>query len=429
MEEITSNIATEETTTPEEIVEEIEEGIAAADVMGEPESELEDAVEDELPVAPDEDVLDKSVTEFEHVLELGDGLPNLVVGASGNGRPHGQIVDIDELAAPDSEEVEDESSLSLVDMVNMIDDISNSLEIQRQMFDAREQLTQVCLALGIKKDDQEFLHTKFQKSYIKEELTKIMADKDLLDKKFFTREDGTIINVTTLQKQGDQYEAKKELVEYLYSFYDMERSIQNDLDEMRSDIRKFKKEDISSASATVANNLKQGIDERWAEMEAMEDGAEKEARRTLLTRLQSSYTFADLLDVLDRHPSVAANAMKDMVTPTRVKAVGKQYADKLKQGNTFSKLYGVIQDDIDKSIEKQFLHEDDYLAGKENFFGFFLIRFFGMESWTDESAHIREMHNATCIVLNNLMNGTLDKEFRDEVVDNIKKVWAKVKEV
>lgn len=328
--------------------------------------------------------------------------------------------------------VEEESSSNLADIVNSIDDIAKSLECQKQIFNAKAQLEQICFSMGVTKDDQEFLNEKFQTlCYTKEYINNIVSDKDKLDATFFTREDGSIIHLTTLTGDNNQYEAKKELVEYLYGFYDLEKSVQHDLDELNEDIKKFKREDVASASATVANNLKVGIEDRWTEMEALpDDDPEKKERRNLLSRLKSSYTFADLIAVMEKYPSVVKSAFRDVDNAERIKEIGKRYATKLKQGNTFSKLYGIFQDDISKSIEKQFLHEDDYVAGRENFFAFFLVRFFATETWTKGSTDCtRELHNATCIVLNNLLAGTLDTEFRDEVVANIKTVWKKFKEL
>ena len=217
-------------------------------------------------------------------------------------------------------------------------------------------------------------------------------------------------------------------VEYLYEFYDMENSIKKDLDDMTEETKRLKREDVASASMTIANNMKANIDERWKRMEEKDDAdPEKKKEERLLIALRSSYTFEEALATIEKHPSIVNSTMGDMENPNQVKEVGQRYGAKLKQGNNVSKLHGILSDDPEQSIERQFLHEDDYIAGKENLFGFFLIRYFSMKTWTDDSEHARESHNATCIVLNNLVAGKLDSAFRDEVVENIKKVWAKFK--
>lgn len=356
----------------------------AVDAIGEPDSELESAVEENLPSAPEE-------TE---------------------------------------EPVEDNAPLgSLTDMVDMIDDLSRSLEIQRQLFNAREQLQKVCFAVGIGKGDQEWLDSKFRgQHYPKKDIEEIIKNEEQMNRVFFERADGSVIKLKTPEGYT-QKAAKAEMVEYLYEFYDMENSIKKDLDDMTEETKRLKREDVASASMTIANNMKANIDERWKRMEEKDDAdPEKKKEERLLIALRSSYTFEEALATIEKHPSIVNSTMGDMENPNRVKEVGQRYGAKLKQGNNVSKLHGILSDDPEQSIERQFLHEDDYIAGKENLFGFFLIRYFSMKTWTDDSEHARESHNATCIVLNNLVAGKLDSEFRDEVVENIKKVWAKFKE-
>ena len=425
----------DDTPTIDEVIEEIESEIDKEDVSGEPDSELEGTVEEDLLNPPEEDDLvgGDDAPDVE-VSEDADDHPNMKVGMVGRGLRNPMIYCPNvEIPMIETEEETSQERASLVDMIDSIDTIYKCLDAQRQLIGAKTQLENVCFALGIAKDDQDFLDKKLRESeYSQEDMAEILSMPERLDTVFFTREDNSIINVTTLEGKKNQYEAKKELVGYLYSFYEMEKGIEKDLGELQEDIKKFKQEDVSSASATIANNLKQGIDDRWVEMEAMaDDDPEKEEKRRMLNRLRSSYTFADMLDVLEKYPSIVNNTIKDIENPVRVKEIGQRYAAKLKQGDTFSKLYGTVRDDLDKSIERQFLHKDDYIAGKENLFAFFLIRYFSMETWTEDSSdnYTRQLHNATCIVLNNLVDGTLDTDFRDEVVGNIKKVWEKFKEV
>ena len=157
-------------------------GDDADDVIGEPESELESAVEEELPVGEEEgDTSGSSHKILIPGLGRGNTLPMVFPVVDGN--------DPQEEASGDTSS----DSFSLEDMVDTIDNVSKSLEIQRQMFDAREQLSQVCFSLGIKKDDQDLLDVKFQKEYTKTKMERIINNKVVSDKEFCTRVDGSVI--------------------------------------------------------------------------------------------------------------------------------------------------------------------------------------------------------------------------------------------
>lgn len=317
----------------------------------------------------------------------------------------------------------------IVGMINSIDEMGKSIEMQRQLVDAKGRLRDLCFELGIKEDDQEFIHKKFMDNEYTDDTIKLYTkDLDTINLNFFTRDDGTVIKVKSGSGETEQYNVKKDFIVYLNGFYDMEKTIVADIDAINKDIADFKNEEVSSMAATIANGIKSGIEARKKESLQMDDEFEKSNRLKLLDRMESGYTFQAMIDVLERYPKVARSTIDDMKNAEKVKEVGKRYVTKLHQRNVVSTLYGTIFDDISKSIETQFLCKEDYVEGYENLFAFYLIRFFSKEDWSPKS-YTKEMHNACSIILNNLLSGNLDKELRDEVVANITKIWRKFKEV
>lgn len=323
------------------------------------------------------------------------------------------------------------SGMDLMGMVKNIDEIRNAMEMQRQLVDARGRLEELCLLMEIGKDDMEFLHTNMSnKTYTESELKFLLKDLDSINANFFTRDDGTIIKVKNVQASlgESEFTVKRDLVTYLISFYSMEQDVLKDINAINQEIKDFYSEDISSMCAQVANSLKSSLKTRREEADAMEDCEAKTKRLKLLSVMENAYTFRALLDTIDRYPSIVANTIADIGKPENVKETGARYQKKLQQGRVASTLYSTINDDINKSLEKQFLCSDDYVEGYENLFAFCLIRFFSREDWVSKTAYTKEMHNATVIVLTSMLSGNLDREFRDEVAANISKVWKKFKD-
>ena len=323
------------------------------------------------------------------------------------------------------------SGMDLMSMVKNIDEIGNAMEMQRQLVDARGRLKELCLLMEIGEDDMEFLHNNMSnRKYADSELKFLLKDLDSINANFFTREDGTIIKVKNVQASlgESEFTVKRDLVTYLVSFYSMEQDVLKDINEINQEIKDFYSEDISSMCAQVANSLKSSIKTRREEAYALEDGDAKSKRLKLLSVMENAYTFQALLDVIERHPSIVANTIMDIGKPENVKETGARYQKKLQQGRVASTLYSTINDDVNKSLEKQFLCQDDYVEGYENLFAFCLIRFFSREDWSSKTAYTKEMHNATVIVLTSMLSGNLNHEFRDEVATNIAKVWKRFKD-
>lgn len=336
-----------------------------------------------------------------------------------------------EAIVEDESKGEEESAPTMKDITSMIDSIDNitrSMEINKQIINASENLEDVCDRLGIFGDDREFLKKKLTENIItEEEFKSIIFDKDRLDKEFFTREDGSVISFEKkilLVMSTTEYELKVELIKYLKLFYDMEMDAQKSMDEITASIRDFKDGEVTELSSAIANTFKQSLNDRFAELDKIENELERKKREKMLTRMKSAYTFDEEIAVLERYPSIVKSMLGEINKPDKIKDIGIKYGIKRKQKDCFSTLFSIINDDSSKSLERQYMAPDNYVAGYENFFGLFLVRFFSKEDWSSPNAFTKEMHNATIVILNSLMAGTLNKEFRDELIGNINKVWA-----
>ena len=161
-----------------------------------------------------------------------------------------------------------------------------------------------------------------------------------------------------------------------------------------------------------------------AEIEAIDDEKEKRRRKKLIKRMESAYTFEEYVKILEKYPSIVKNTISELKNPVKVRDTGARYNRKRKQQNCATSLIAVIKDDIGSSLERQYMAPGDYVEGYENLFGYFLIRFFSKEDWSSKDSFTKEMHNATVIILTTLMSGSLDKDFREEIISNINKIWA-----
>lgn len=316
----------------------------------------------------------------------------------------------------------------ITNMVNSMNDLGRSIELNRQLVDAREQLEDLCFQLGLSADDQEFFNDKFTNTKIADaDFNRMLTNKEELDSTYFTREDGTVISFSKeVCKNMNETEGalKVYFARTLRNYYNMENEIETEIDDINSTVKEFNDDTVADFSNTVANTLKQAIAERRDELDAITDPVKRKQREKLLSNMESGYTFKELIDTLNRYPSIIPNTIRELNrTPNLIVYTGDRYRTKLKQQKCVSTLFGTIDDSLVKSIEKQFLTTDQYDEGYENLFAYSLIRFFSRGDWTSPTEYMKEMHNATVIVLTNLVAGRLNPEFRDEVVANIAKVW------
>lgn len=323
------------------------------------------------------------------------------------------------------------------EMADAIDNMSKVLEAQRKMFDLREELSNACRQFGISEEDQEVIHNKIKK-FVEEKknIKGAIEKKEVLDRQFFTRENGTVIAVKNPVKEGipdkfNEFEIKKGLAIYFHSSYQYDISVQKDLDEMNKSMNEFRTNDVAEASVYVASIYKESLEKNLVlgkeVLQKMEEEGDGDGIRQMKAQLKeweilrSSYTFDTYIEALKRYKSIPVNTTKDICNDMQVKFVGERYRKKLESSHTYSTLFGIVKDDIEKSLEAVFLPKEDYAQGYENLFIFGLIRFFSEEDWNNPVT--KKLHNATVTLLTNLQKHTLPQDVEDTIVESMKKVW------
>ena len=134
--------------------------------------------------------------------------------------------------------------------------------------------------------------------------------------------------------------------------------------------------------------------------------------------IRSGFTLENLIETIERTPSIKENSLKDFKNETRLQEIGKRYAKKLKTCKIDFNLFGLLSDDPKDSLEYRTLPKDDYPAGLEGFTVFFIIRGLAMTLPNKED---ETFHAAVQVVFNQLLDGTLDEEIAEQVRNNLKK--------
>lgn len=366
-------------------------------------------------------------------------VPNITAECNKNDQSQSEEVtsEEEELGEEDAA-IEEFNPSQFGEMADAIDNMSKVLEAQRKMFDLHEELSNACRQFGISEEDQEVIHNHI-KQFVEEEgdIKKATKTKKQMDEQFFTRENGTIIDIKNPVKDTapgnfDEFAIKQSLVVYFHSSYQYDLDVQKDLDEMNKSMEEFRTKDVAEASVYVASIYKDSLEKnleagKEALQKMMEEGNEEGIRQMKAylkewEHLRSSYTFDAYINTLEKHKSIAANIIRDIRNDSQVSFVGKCYRKKLKSHHTYSTLFGMVHDNVGESLEAMFLPKEDYAKGYENLFIFGLIRFFAKEDW-DNTQVTKKLHNATVILLMNLQKHTLPQDVEDIIVESMKKVW------
>lgn len=317
--------------------------------------------------------------------------------------------------------------LTIEEIMTNLDDIAEinkSFELNRKMADTRKMVQNMGYALGINLADQETIHKNLLKNNTSEDhIRYVCQDEKRLDEEIFSRPDGHVIKVKPFG--GDTaFTAKKDFVETISGFYELQKKVNAQLDSINKDTKEVMDAGIDAISPPVANRLKENV--ATMRLSAEESGNESVKKRA--DKIELGYTFDIVKDTIRSIPKLVKNAMSDYSSERRVTNIGERYNRKRYDANTATTLAAYITDDNKDSIEAQYLTKDEYVEGYENFFVFFLIRWYSSQPWKDKDCYTKDMHNTTALVLRVLMANNLNEEFRDEVIKNIAEVWALFKE-
>ena len=189
-------------------------------------------------------------------------------------------------------------------------------------------------------------------------------------------------------------------------------------------------EELSSNISEALNPLKDNIlayaNYLLEESVIKEDDTEevkrfKKLRAKKAIAIRSGYTLENMIALVEEHPSIIDNALRDFRTDNRVRDIGERYARKLKTGKINFNLFSLLSDDIHGSLEYRAIPKGDYPEGLENFTVFFIIRAMSMGLTTMEDI---TFHASAQIALSKLMENTLDPDVAETVRKGIIKLLS-----
>lgn len=269
-----------------------------------------------------------------------------------------------------------------------------------------------------------------------EELQKYLSGK-VTDPEVKERINSFFINDETgdvLELVGSIQSGKSESDELIFKRDFLLYFIQNDyylakIDEEVEELNRATEEltsDISSALNPLKDNIL-AYSEYLIQESKIEDTDDNVARRYKNARvrkaiaIRSGYTFENLIELIEKHPSIVSNALKDFHTESKISQIGERYARKLKTNGIDFNLFTLLSDDVKDSLEYRTLPIGEYPEGMENFTVFFIIRSLAM-GLTDKDDVV--FHASVQIALSKLLDGTLDPDVAETVKGNIKKLLS-----
>lgn len=142
----------------------------------------------------------------------------------------------------------------------------------------------------------------------------------------------------------------------------------------------------------------------------------KKARAKKAIAIRSGYSLENMIALIEEHPSIIKNALKDFRTNTNIRNIGERYARKLRTAKINFNLLSLLADDVHNSLEYRVIPQGDYPAGLENFTVFFIVRAMSMGLTTAEDI---TFHASAQIALNKLVDNTLDPDIVEYMRKNI----------
>ena len=284
---------------------------------------------------------------------------------------------------------------------------------------ARQELLGSITGLDNEKD---FIQDKLDKFSTVEELQEhLKSDKNV--EEFYVNDDtGEVFELAVnIEDPKRAMQFKRELLVYLKTTDIAHAAIDKEYDE------------LEKATAEMDMNLKEACvqlsDNVLTYTGYLKDNAEKCEDETLKKNIkesakyiESGYTFEVLQEVLDEHPSVIRNTVKELVTSVGIDRTGKRYTDKLKRyGIKVSLIPLVPNSDSDKSIEEMVLIKDDEYK-LPNLFIYSAIRYFAMANWDNENT--KRFHASLALVMKRLMSNSLHEDVKEMVLTNMIKYLA-----
>lgn len=304
--------------------------------------------------------------------------------------------------------------------------------LRNQVADVHAQKSSI-LNASVGDDNNDVIQKHLDKFDTVESLEKYLdgkvTDNKVADRinEFFTNDETgevlTLLDNDNIKSESDELEFKRGMLLYFK---------QNDyyiskIDEEIAELDKATKElndDLSTALNPLKDNILAYAEylEKQSVIEDTDDDVTKSKKRKTAKKakaIRSGYTFDNLIELIETHPSIIDNALKDSKNDDKIREIGKRYQSKLNNKNITFNLFQLLNDDIHNSLEYCTLPIGDYPAGLENFTVFFIIRAMSMGLTTDEDV---TFHASVQVALTRLKDGTLDEEVADTVKESMIKL-------
>ena len=315
------------------------------------------------------------------------------------------------------EEVTDEKDLSMDDINTLTkyihtqgikDSLSNELD---KVESARDELLGSLTGLNNEKD---FIQDKLDTFESVEALQEYLkSDKNVED--FFVNEaNGETIELSVaIDDEKRSLQFKRELLIYLKTT------------DVAHDAIDKEYEALEKATAEMDENLREACiqlsDNVLAYTMYLKDKANESSDEILKKKIldsakyiESGYTFEVLQDVIDEHPSVLKNTVKELLSGTGVSNIGNRYTDKLKRFGIKVSLIPLVSNGTSvRSIEENVLIKDDEYKVPDLFI-YSTIRYFAMADWNDEN--VKRFHASIALSMKRLISNDLAEEVRQNLI-------------
>lgn len=243
---------------------------------------------------------------------------------------------------------------------------------------------------------------------------------------FFMDEDGDELllntNGTTIKTQEQELDFKRSLLIYFKQNDEYLKNIDDELAKLNDEVAEFNSE-ISSALNPLKDNIlayvsyleEQGTPDPADDVKAT---AHKRDLRKKAKMIRSGYTLENLIELVEKTPSIIQNSLKDFRNESRIKDIGERYGKKLKTSNISITLFNLLSNDIKDSVEYRIFAPGEYPEGLEGFTIFFIIRSLSV---TLPDKHEETFHAAVQVAFSALLNGDLDPDVEKSMKESIKK--------
>lgn len=218
-----------------------------------------------------------------------------------------------------------------------------------------------------------------------------------------------------------ELEFRRDFLVYLRASQEYNDKIDEEFAKKEEAEKEFNKE-ISECIKLISDNFLMHVQQME---ESINDPSltpeQQKRRRKRLDAIKSGYTFQYFIELLDKHKGLKDNVKKDFNNPIRKSHIITTYAQKTKKA-VVNPVLGVMLHNDQVSLERNFLTDDDYDV--EGLMLFFMVRSFSMSGFEDLN---RTLHSSLSLILSKMVKNDISDEFKAEVVENMRKLAAKLR--